>query len=59
MVDSRREIRPGRPEGDLLKPECELLKSWVHDLEKTLSRIKGLLREAEANQPKEGLEKQV
>jgi hypothetical protein len=42
---------------------CELLKSWVHDLEETLSTIKGLLKrtvgEAGATEPEDEFEKQV
>jgi hypothetical protein len=41
---------------------CELLKSWVHDLEMTLSMIEGLLKrtvgETGANKPEEEFEKQ-
>jgi hypothetical protein len=42
------------PGGDLSNPECELLKSWAHDLKKTLSTIKGLLREAGGKSAKRG-----
>jgi len=51
------------PESDFSLAACELLKSWVHDLEKTLSMTKALLKrtvgKAGANKPEEKYEKQV
>jgi hypothetical protein len=44
MVDLGKEWCAGRPRSGFSLGACELLKSWVHDLEMTLSMIKGFLK---------------